>query len=644
VSGVAALLHLDGRPVEPAQLGAMVAMLRRRGPDGEGVKVEGSVGLGHTALHSTPEAAAEPQTLAREGVVVAADARLDNRVELARELALPPATGDTGLIAAAYERWGERCPERLEGDFAFALWDGRERRLVAARDRFGVRPLYLHHQPGRLLALASEPSAILVLPEVPYRINEARIADFLVTQLEGVDLTSTFFEGVERLPPAHLLTADSRGLRRQRYWELTPGPELRLGSDEAYAEAFLEVFTASVRRRLRGAATVGSMLSGGMDSGSIVAVARELRARAGEGPLPVFSAVGPDPATCVETATILAAQAMGGLEPHSVSCSQLDELLPELVPLQWEVTEPFDYSMTLPRAVYLVAQHCGVRAMLDGIDGDTVLGEGSYIHQLMRSVRWVTAWREAVGYARFWRGASPAWRQLASGAFTAIAPRPLKILVRRLQPSADSLARNIATSLISADFAGRIRLGERLEALAASSQAGLEADLPAERARALSHPYVTVGVERYERTAAAVGIEPRHPFLDCQLIELCVALPGSQKLKGGWPKTVLRRAMAGKLPEAVRWRLGKEHLGWAFTAAAMTAQRARLRALIEGSGRLFASYVDGRKLDAASRAYLEHGDSSRAEAVWEAAHLCVWLRRHTARPVPEVRRPGIDLL
>jgi len=629
---MAALLHLDGRPVEPAGLTDMVSLLRRRGPDGKGRWLEGPVGLGHTALHSTPEAVGEPQPLERGGVVVAADARLDNREELSRELELPLSTSDAGVIATAYKRWGERCPERLEGDFAFALWDSAERRLLCARDRFGVRPLYLHHQPKGLLALASEPAAILVLEEVPYRLNEARIADFLVTQLEGVDLTPTFFEGVERLPPAHLLTADDGGVRRRRYWELTPGPELRLNSDEAYAEAFLEAFTAAVRRRLRGADTVGAMLSGGMDSGSVVAVARELRARSGEGPLPVFSAIGPDPATCVETATILAAQAMGGLEPHSVSHAALDELMPELAELGWAVDEPFDHHMAMVRAVYLLARRSGVKAVLDGIDGDTLLGEGSHLRRLVRGGRWLTAWREAVGQDRFWGGSYPACRELVRAAYQAFTPPPLRKLVRRLRTSTDQLRLNIEKSLISNEFAHRIRLGERLEALAAHAPPGSGVELPTERAHAISHPYLTVGVERYGRTAAALGLEPRHPFLDRRLVELCTALPGEQKLGGGWPKAVLRRAMAGRLPEAVRWRPGKEHLGWSFTTAVLRAAQARVEGELEGGAELIAPYVDATKLQRQVGGWIEHGSDARAEAALEASVLAAWLRRHALRP------------
>src|SRR5690606_3709640 len=129
---------------------------------------------------------------------------------------------------------------------------------------------------------------------------------------------------------AHALTVPASGMRSRKYWELHAGPLLRLPSDEAYSEAFLEVFTEAVRCRLRSAGPAGSMLSGGMDSGSVVAIASDLLAAQGRGPLPTFSAVGPDPGSCVETRAIHASLTMTGLAPTLVDHTRLDELAPDL--------------------------------------------------------------------------------------------------------------------------------------------------------------------------------------------------------------------------------------------------------------------------------------------------------------------------
>jgi asparagine synthase (glutamine-hydrolysing) len=239
MSGIAGIFNLDSRPVEGTDLWQMLSMLKRRGPDGSNVWCVGSIGLSQTMLVTTPEASHErlPHVSVQGDLVIVADARLDNRAELIVGLGLQDREqeniGDSELILGTYRKWGETCPDKLLGDFAFAVWDSRNQKLFCARDQFGVRPFYYYHDPGRIFVFASEPRAILVLKQIPYRINEARIADFLVTQLEGIDKTSTFFEEVYRLPPANIFAVTPDGIKQQQYWSLEPGSELKLGSDDA---------------------------------------------------------------------------------------------------------------------------------------------------------------------------------------------------------------------------------------------------------------------------------------------------------------------------------------------------------------------------------------------------------------------------
>jgi asparagine synthase (glutamine-hydrolysing) len=193
----------------------------------------------------------------------------------------------------------------LLGDFAFAIWDGPRGTLFCARDLFGARPLYYHYRPGKVFGFASTPAALFAGSVLPRQLNEARIADYLVSELEGIDKTSTFYAEVFRLPPAHTATIGPTGLSLKRYWQPQPGPELRLATDEEYEEAFLDPFGKAVECRLRGGDTVASMLSGGMDSSSIVGVARKLRLDAGGPPLRTFSVIRREPAGCPETQAML---------------------------------------------------------------------------------------------------------------------------------------------------------------------------------------------------------------------------------------------------------------------------------------------------------------------------------------------------
>ncbi len=638
MSGIAGIIHFDGKPVEPELIGKMTSAMAHCGPEGTGTWNERYAGLGHMLLATTPEALFERLPLRDDasGCVITADARLDNRKELLVSLGALSRfalIGDAEIILLAYLSWGKSCVERFLGDFAFAIWDPCGNMLFCARDHFGVKPFYYHHTPGRFIAFASEPGAILGLPQAPYRINEGRIADFLISQLEGIDKTSTFFEEVYRLPPAHMLIVTPGAMHQHCYWTLEPGPELCLSSNEAYAEAFLDVFTEAVRCRLRGVGPVGSMLSGGMDSGSIVAMARDLLARAGQGPLPTFSAISPDDEGCVETRTIRVALTMGGLAPHIVNHGQLDKLMPDLEYLTWNLAEPFDSHMTLVRAIYLAAHRQGINVLLDGIDGDNVLSEGSYLARLLLRGSWLTAYREAAGQYRFWGDVCPTWRELLHGARTAFVPEPLRQLRRRLRSRYNKswLEENIRASIIRPAFARRVALSERLGTLEEHWLGGLPRNLPQESARTIDSPYLTAGVERYHRVAAAIGVEPRHPFLDRRVVAFCVALPGEQKLNQGWPKAILRRAMAGRLPDAVRWRRGKEHLGWAFTSALMGKTQARIRGTVEANWDLIRPYVDVDNVRRACAIYFDNGGLAQAEKVYEAAHLIAWLRLHAER-------------
>src|SRR3989441_814506 len=290
MSAIAGIVRLDGAPADRANLDRMLERLAHRGPDGHGSHIADSCGLGPRMLWTPPQALHQrlPPPNSTGGPPPTADARIDNREELCSLLCAPSTVTDADLILQAYARWGERCPEHLLGDFAFALWDARRGLLFCARDHFGVKPFYYHHRPGRLFAFASEIKGLLVLSDVPRRLNETRVADYLVPLLEDKEIT--FYEEIVRLPPAHRMVVTREGVRIDQYWTLDPEREIRMKSDAEYAAAFREIFTEAVRCRLRSAFPVGSMLSGGLDSSSIACVPRELLAEDGGGKLHTLSA------------------------------------------------------------------------------------------------------------------------------------------------------------------------------------------------------------------------------------------------------------------------------------------------------------------------------------------------------------------
>ena len=634
MKAICGFFHLDGAPARDDALGALRAALvpgeGRHQPACEGL-CEGSLALGAAEWGPQPGSRGEPQ-LARHGetgCIVVVDARLEDRDALAHSLGLSiaPRPNQAQLILHAWLQWGEQCAERLRGDFAFAAWDPRSQQLFCARDIMGVRPLYVHHAPGRLLAFASRAQALLALTEVPNDLDEGRIADALIGQLEAIDKTSTFYQAIKRLPPAHTLTTDPQRSRPQRYWRLQPGLVSQLPrTDAQWAAALTDVLERAVRNHLDGDVRVGCMLSGGMDSSSLAVIARDQLAAAGKEPLPTFSSIDNDPA-CPETRAIRTMLELPGFTPTLIAPADIESLREELTAAVRHADEPFDTSFLL-HTQYLMAARTGVGALMDGIDADTLLSDGDALVRQVRAGRWLAAWRNARGLQRIYR--TPVWWSLTRATRAALVPNWLRKALhgRRL----DARARNnVRLSLLAPDFAARIDLRERLRTHASWRSLDTPRDTVSQAVQALHHPNTTVGFERYHRTAAWHGIDPRHPFSDRAVMELCVNLPDGQRIANGWSKAVLRRAMQSRLPDAVNWRTGKEHLGAALIQRLVLDDPDDVRQRLAVSRNALAPYLDLNKLDQSLARAWQPRPGSAPSDVLEALHLGNWLQQHISR-------------
>ena len=280
--GIAGVFQLDGQPVSNAAIKRMTDVIGHRGPDGEGQYVDGSVGLGHRRLAIIDLSPLGRQPMANEdgSVVLIYNGELFNFQELRVRL---QATGhrfvsqsDTEVILHAYEEWGVDCVTLFNGQFAFAVWDRAKQRLFLARDRFGVKPLYYYHDENKLI-FASEIKAILEYPGVPRTVNTAALNPYFTFQNLLTD--ETLFAGVRLLPAGHFLIAEKLGqessIHEHEYWDYCFSDDpLDIDENEA-AEELFRLFRQAVTRQLISDVPVASYLSGGMDSGSVTAVARQ---------------------------------------------------------------------------------------------------------------------------------------------------------------------------------------------------------------------------------------------------------------------------------------------------------------------------------------------------------------------------------
>lgn len=464
---------------------------------------------------------------------------------------------DTEVILAAYDCWGESCLERFNGMWAFALYDRQRRTLFLARDRFGVKPLYYWISPAGFLAFASEIKAFTVLPGWQPRVNGQRVYDFLAWNV--MDHTDeTMFAGVFQLQGGQSVLLDTDAAARRQF---TGRPGARLAgvkrwytlvaqpvasSPAAAAEGFRELFEDAVRLRLRADVPVGSCLSGGLDSSSIVCVAnRQLRRQDAAGQQKTFSA-------CVRIKRFDERQYMEavvdatGVAAH-YTYPELEGLLPLLDELTWHQDEPFgSTSIYAQWSVFKLAADNRVKVMLDGQGADEVLGGyhsyfGPLLGELARGGRWLDLLREF-----------RAMHAVHGHSYSYLAQRLVSNLFPALRLKAAFLA---GTSAHSTNWLDHERLGAELkDPNAETSRLRDVREMSLAQLTAISVPML---LHCEDRDSMAHSVESRVPFLDYRLVEFVLGLPDDCKLAGGVTKRVLREGLCGILPDEVRDRMDK---------------------------------------------------------------------------------------
>ncbi len=548
MSGIGGIVRWDGGPVAEPELRTMMRLVAHRGPDRLTWRIGDGVGLGHALqamrrceLDQRPQ----PVSLPDGAYSIVADARIDNRDDLARGLGsmswFNDRPSDAELILAGFERWGDDVVHRIEGDFAFAIWQPRPRRLFAARDPFGVRPLFYRWDSTGLL-FGSEPKQILALPDVPVEVDDQVVSEFLLLRFH--ETGRTFFEGVRKLPPAHVLTASAEGAAIRRYWRPEDDPDdgtVDPGLD--LLERFRELLVRSVDCRLDTDFPVAAHLSGGIDSSSVVVAAAEACRRRTDG-LPnisTVSAVFPG-LDCDETALI---QAVSRRVPFRSLTYRPDasNLLEDLQDELWTVDSPFvGVIRSAWRSEAELLTELGARSLLTGLGGDELLDDSNVLADLVRRRRYGRWLRELWSSARTPTG-SP-WHALLAAARWSV-----PVGARRMLDAWRSRrSRNVATWADSG-LARRLATHDS----AAEQSAGSSTDLTARSIVGyLARPHLVWGVEATNLRCASVGVDAAHPFLDRPLAEFVVHLPLEARLPHGQQKALARRALAEQLPVEVR--------------------------------------------------------------------------------------------
>ena len=569
--GIFGIWNLDGAGVDPGALKIATNAIRHRGPDDEGYLLvdthaakavpcagpdtdyrltlpdldrfqsehfDFAFGFRRLSIIDLSPAGHQPMSSHDGRLWIIFNGEIYNYRELRAQLIQHghrfQTTSDTEVILAAYQQWGDSCVEHFNGMFALAIWDTVAKRIFIARDRFGEKPLFYVHVPGRLFAFASEMKALWAAGVATRRIHKETLALFTHHgQVETGEQTT--YEDIQRLAQAHCLTlaADGR-LEKRRYWDIDPRVTIEGWSDERYIEQFRELLTNSVNLRLHADVPVGSSLSGGLDSSTIVGVINRLLPETSV--QKTFSARFDEPSRDEGKWMDLVTE-KNRVERHDV-WPTAEKFFEELKNLFWHQEEPFTSTSVYAQwNVMRLAKQNGVTVLLDGQGADEMLaGYHSYFNEVTDDL--LNSFN-LPGYLK-WRRDCLALHGVVPGSFGRVLRQKVPIGVKQLVKK--RLRETPAVEPANPVYPGDFRKVSSLRKLLwwNTTREGL------------------VELLRYaDRNSMAHSREVRLPFLDHHLVEFVFKLPDRFLLRDGWTKWVLRKAFPDCVPPEISNRIDK---------------------------------------------------------------------------------------
>ncbi len=624
--GITGILYpRDGRAVSLDELKQSCDTLVHRGPDDEGFFIDGHVGLGMRRLNVIDLVSGHQPIANEDGRFwIVFNGEIYNyrtlRAELEDKGHKFATNTDTETIVHAYEEYGAACVHKLNGMFAFAIWDRAEQRLFLARDRMGVKPLY-YYAGAACFAFASEIKALLAFRDVPRTLDLEALDSFLT--FEYVPAPLSIFQGVAKLPPGHTLTIQDGKCRTEPYWDLAyPDPSGH--GDQAGEEAeqvLLDLLKDAVRLRLISDVPLGAFLSGGIDSSALVALMAELVG----GPIKTFS-IGFDDPSYNELRYAREVATRFGTDHHELT------IRPDVVDLAerlvWHLDEPFADVSAFPTFLVSKLAREHVTVVLSGDGGD----------ELFAGYEWYVADRAAGWY----QGLPGPLRGAVRLAAQALPPSsrkkgPINKVKRFVEgASLDESLQHFRWCLFLPEgqraqlltegvrrAVGRTRPGDRfVEHLGRYPQA----DRLWQQQYADMHTYLPDDIlVKVDRMSMANSLEARTPYLDYRVVELAASLGSREKLRGWSTKRILKRCMAGKLPPEI---LGRKKEGFSIP------MKNWLRGELSGMMRDLLAPDDLRRDGLFESAYVERlktehldGTANHSHQLWSLMVFQMWKRQ-----------------
>ncbi len=561
--GIAGILLKSVNTLAPVHLKKMTDSIAHRGPDGEGhwSNKKNTVHLGHRRLSiiDLSKNAAQPMSFANRYQIVY-NGEIYNYIEIRSFLRNKGYSfntqSDTEVILAAYDYWKEKCLQQFDGMFAFAIWDDKQEKLFAARDRFGEKPFYYYEDESHFI-FASEMKALWAIG-IEKNIDNKMLLNYLTLGhvQNCIDKEQTFFEDIYSLPPSHYLAYEPGADHLStinKYWRLNKEIKIEISASDA-VDKFTDLFTNSVKRRLRSDVVLGTSLSGGLDSSAIAYSIDQLQKNKSNGKktslLHTFSAVFPgfenDESKYIKS--VAENFNIDNYQTHPTS----GELINDFEKICFHQEEPFQSSAIFAQyKVFELAKQHHVKVLLDGQGADEILaGYTKYIHWYLQEV----LSRHRLGSTQMERNAfrknDMPFRWDIKNLVAAFLPAHAAMQLEK-----NEYHKTIQHPTISQEF---------LQLSAGRDWEGIHKPIVTKLNDILHFNTTEMGLEELlrfaDRNSMAHGREVRLPFLNHELVEFVFSLPAELKMKDGWTKYLLRKAMDKKLPDEIVWR--KQKIGF----------------------------------------------------------------------------------
>ncbi len=615
---------VDRAPVSTNLVKAMTGSLVHRGPDDEGFYVSGGIGLGHRRLSIIDLAAGhQPMTNEDESVWVVFNGEIYNFMELQDDLSKKghvfKTRSDTEVIVHLYEEIGERCFERLRGMFAIAIWDGRYRKLILARDRVGKKPLFYFYDGSRI-AFASEMKALLKVPNVSREIDLEAVSDYF--SFLYIPAPKSIFKQIRKVLPGHYVVASEKGIRDVEYWDINFSETLE-ATEEKWCEKLFETYREAVRLRMISDVPLGAFLSGGVDSSSVVALMAGLT----NGPVTTCS-IGFEEKEFNEIDH--AREVAFRFETNHHEQVVRPDAVGVVEKLVWHYDEPFADSSAVPTYYVSKVAREHVTVALSGDGGDeNFAGYRRYYFDRRENV--IRALLPAVvrqpifgALASLYPKADWAPRIFRGKAtFQNLARTPIEAYFR----SVSAFQSELKAKVLHQDLLSELKGYDSLDVLRCYYQRA-DTDDPLSRIQYVDiKTYLTDDIlVKVDRASMAHSLEVRAPILDHKFMEFAASMPSSLKLRGTNGKYIFKKALQQVLPEAVL-RRGK--MGFAVPLAQWFRKDLREMAHSVIFDRNGDRLLDGSTV---KRVWQEHqsGLRDRSTELWTLLMFRLWQRRFLA--------------